>query len=56
MAMMGGGGDQRRTRQLLGIIILLLVVLLACGACTLLSVSPLGDAFWRGFMNGEVIR
>jgi len=51
MAMMGGGGDQRRTRQLLGVIILLLVVLLACGACTLLSVSPLGDAFWQGFIS-----
>lgn len=51
MAMMGGGGDQERTRRLLGVIILLLVVLLACGACTLLSVSPLGDAFWQGFLG-----
>lgn len=52
MAMMGGGGDQDRTRRLLGVIILLLVVLLACGACTMLSVSPLGDAFWQGFTGG----
>lgn len=48
----GGGGDQDRTRRLLVIVILLLLVLLACGACTLLSVSPLGDAFWRGFLSG----
>lgn len=53
VAMMGGGdGQEKATRRLLGIIVLLLIVLLACGACTLLSVSPLGDAFWRGFAGG----
>lgn len=49
MAVKKGGGGDKRTPRLLGVIILLLLVLLACGACTLLSVSPLGDAFWRGF-------
>ena len=53
MALKGGGGDQRKTRQVLGVVILLLLVLLACGACTLLSVSPLGDAFWQGFLGGN---
>ncbi len=52
MAVNRGGGGDERTRRLLGVIIVLLLVLLACGACTLLSVSPLGDEFWRGFLGG----
>lgn len=51
--MRGGGGSRDRNRQLLLLIVLLLILLLACGACTLLSVSPLGDAFWNGFMSGQ---
>lgn len=52
MAVNKGGGGDDRTRRLLSVIVLLLVLLLVCGTCTLLSVSPLGDAFWRGVMSG----
>lgn len=33
-------------------IAILLFLLLICGACTLLSLTPLGDSFWAGFMQG----
>jgi heme A synthase len=41
-----------RNNLVLWLIALLLFLLLACGACTLLMLSPLGGEFWRGFMDG----